>query len=72
MPLWQIDIYPAENEIDREGARTSEEIHELGIGDDVSVVFARGFLVQGELDEAQARQIAGSLLSLQPWTKPKT
>ena len=63
MPLWQIDIYPAENEIDREGARTSEEIHELGIGDDVSVVFARGFLVQGEIDSAQAEQIAQALLS---------
>jgi phosphoribosylformylglycinamidine synthase len=63
MPLWQIDIYPAENEIDREGSRTSEEIHELGIGDEVSVVFARGFLIQGELDEPQARQIAQTLLS---------
>lgn len=63
MPLWQIDIYPAENEIDREGARTSEEIHELGIGDDVSVVFARAFLVQGEIDGDQAEQIAQSLLA---------
>lgn len=63
MPLWQIDIYPADNEIDREGARTSEEIHELGIGDDVSVVFARGFLIQGELDAAQADEIARTLLS---------
>jgi phosphoribosylformylglycinamidine synthase len=63
MPLWQIDIYPAENEIDREGARTSEEIHELGIGDDVSVVFARGFLVEGDLDREAADQLAASLLS---------
>ncbi|QEG00557.1 Phosphoribosylformylglycinamidine synthase subunit PurL [Stieleria maiorica] len=63
MPLWQIDIYPAENEIDREGARTSEEIHELGIGDDVPVVFARGFLVQGEIDGDQAEQIAQQLLA---------
>ena len=63
MPLWQIDIYPAEDEIDREGARTSEEIHELGIGDDVSVVFARSFLVQGELDQGQAEQLAESLLA---------
>lgn len=63
MPLWQIDIYPAENEIDREGARTSEEIHELGIGDDISVVFARGFLIEGEIDGDQAEQIAQSLLA---------
>ena len=63
MPLWQIDIYPAENQLDREGARTSEELHELGIGDNVSVVFARGFLVQGDLDGDQAAQLAQSLLS---------
>ena len=63
MPLWQIDIYPAERELDREGARTSEEIHELGIGDDVSVVFAKGFLVQGELDADQAHRLAATLLS---------
>ncbi|KAA5539279.1 phosphoribosylformylglycinamidine synthase subunit PurL [Roseiconus nitratireducens] len=63
MPLWQIDIYPAENEVDREGLRTSEEIHELGLGDQVSVVFARGFLVQGELDAEQAQRVAQSLLS---------
>ncbi|WP_233148258.1 phosphoribosylformylglycinamidine synthase subunit PurS [Rhodopirellula sp. MGV] len=63
MPLWQIDIYPAENEIDREGARTSEEIGELGLGDQISVVFARGFLVQGELDADQAQRLAAELLS---------
>ena len=63
MPLWQIDIYPAENQIDREGARTSEEIHELGLGDDVSVVYARGFLVQGDIDVAAATQLAENLLS---------
>ncbi|TWU04594.1 phosphoribosylformylglycinamidine synthase subunit PurL [Stieleria varia] len=63
MPLWQIDIYPAENQVDRDGARTSEEIHELGLGDDVSVVFARGFLVQGDFGIEQATQLAETLLS---------
>ncbi|MEO1615840.1 MAG: phosphoribosylformylglycinamidine synthase subunit PurL, partial [Planctomycetota bacterium] len=46
-----------------EGARTSEEVHELGLGDDVSVVFARGFLVQGDLDSEQAQQLAARLLA---------
>ena len=46
MPLWQIDIYPAENQVDREAIRTSEEISELGLGMEVPVSFL-SFLVQG-------------------------
>ncbi|MEM6469068.1 MAG: phosphoribosylformylglycinamidine synthase subunit PurL [Planctomycetota bacterium] len=63
MPLWQIDIYPTEAEVDREGARTTEEVQELGLGDHVPVVFARGFLVQGDLDAGQAESLAGRLLA---------
>ena len=48
MPLWQIDIYPADGQIDREATRTAEEIAELGLGDQISVAFARSFLVQGD------------------------
>jgi len=62
MPLWQIDIYPAEGFTDRDGLRTSEQISELGLGD-VSVSFARGYLVQGELDLEAATQMAATLLS---------
>ena len=63
MPLWQIDIYPAENEIDREGQRTSEEIAELGLGDQINVVFARSFLVQGDFNHEEAVRLADSLLA---------
>ena len=63
MPLWQIDIYPNENEVDREGTRTSEEIQELGLGDQVDVVFARSFLVQGEFSRDDAVRLADGLLS---------
>ena len=63
MPLWQIDIYPAENEVDRDAQRTAEEIGELGISSDVTVVFARGFLVQGDFAHADAVRLAESLLS---------
>ncbi|MEL6108312.1 MAG: phosphoribosylformylglycinamidine synthase, partial [Planctomycetota bacterium] len=62
MPLWQVDIYPAENELDREGQRTGEEIQELGLGEDVRVVFAKGFLLEGELNDEQALTLADSLL----------
>ena len=63
MPLWQIDIYPAESEIDREGERTREEIHELGLSDAASVVFAKSFLIQGELDQSQVENVAQQLLA---------
>ncbi len=63
MPLWQIDIVPADDELDREGERTSEEIRELGFGDSVSVQFARGYLVQGEFGFEGARQLADTLLA---------
>ncbi|MDF1842480.1 MAG: phosphoribosylformylglycinamidine synthase subunit PurL [Rubripirellula sp.] len=62
MPLWQIDIYPADGQIDREAARTSEEIAELGLGDRVPVSFARSFLVQGEFALDEASRLAETLL----------
>ncbi|WP_168566599.1 phosphoribosylformylglycinamidine synthase subunit PurL [Crateriforma spongiae] len=62
MALWQIDIYPADGEVDREGQRTREEIHELGLGD-VDVRCATGFLVQGDLDEGHAVDLAQSFLA---------
>jgi phosphoribosylformylglycinamidine synthase subunit PurSL len=62
MPLWQIDIYPADGFLDRDGQRTSEQIHELGLGD-VSVSFARGYLIEGDLDQASATEMATTLLS---------
>ena len=62
MPLWQIDIYPAENQVDREAIRTSEEISELGLGMDVPVSFARSFLVQGDFMREEALKLAKTLL----------
>ncbi len=63
MPLWQIDIYPAEGHVDRDAARTCEEIAELGLGKNVSVVCARGFLVQGDFALAEATRLANMLLA---------
>ncbi|TWT53548.1 Phosphoribosylformylglycinamidine synthase subunit PurL [Rubripirellula amarantea] len=63
MPLWQIDIYPADGQVDREAQRTAEEIAELGLGENISVAFARGFLVQGEFAKDEAVRLATTLLS---------
>lgn len=62
MPLWQIDIYPADDQIDREAIRTTEEISELGLGEQVSVAFARSFLVQGDFAISEANRLAETLL----------
>ena len=62
MPLWQIDIYPAENQVDREAIRTAEEIAELGLGQDVAVAYARSFLVQGNFARDEAVRLAETLL----------
>jgi phosphoribosylformylglycinamidine synthase len=62
MPLWQIDIYPAENQVDREAIRTAEEIAELGLGQDVAVAYARSFLVQGNFARDEAIRLAETLL----------
>ena len=62
MTLWQVDIYPAEGQIDREAARTIEEIEQLGFGH-VKLAYARSFLVQGRLDADAAQQLANQLLA---------
>lgn len=63
MPLWQIDIYPADGFVDREGQRISQQIGQLGLGDEVRVDYGRGFLVEGDLDGDQARRLATTLLA---------
>lgn len=62
MPLWQIDIHPGPGQLDRAGQQTSNEIHELGLGDDLVVAAARGYLIQGEVSADQAYEIAATLL----------
>ena len=62
MPLWQIDVFPADNQVDREAIRTSEEIAELGLGENISVTFAKSFLVQGEFAKEEAVRLAETLL----------
>lgn len=63
MPLWQIDIHPADGQPNRDATRIAEEIQELGLGDAVSLHFARSFLVQGDLEQAAAIRLAENLLS---------
>ncbi|MEM6980076.1 MAG: phosphoribosylformylglycinamidine synthase subunit PurL [Planctomycetota bacterium] len=63
MPLWQIDIHPTSDQADRSALQIQREIHELGLGDDLHIASARGFLIEGELDQTQADEIAATLLA---------
>ena len=61
--LWEVEIRPAANEIDREGLRVVGEAHALGAAGVRSVRSARSFLLQGAaLNEAEVTRAAHTLL----------
>ena len=63
MTLWEIDIYPADTEPDRQAERVAAEAAELGVAKELPVKTARGFLLEGDLDEAAAQKVADELLA---------
>ena len=63
MTLWEIDIYPAEGQPDRLGNTVTGDAADLDLAKDLAVSAARGFLVQGDIDETQANQLARELFA---------
>ena len=63
MRLWQVDIHPADGQPDSLGHSALTSIGELGIGNDLSIRAAYGFLLQGSLAQDQLTKIANELLS---------
>ena len=62
--LWEVEIRPSANEIDREGLRVVGEAHALGAAGVKSVRSARSFLLQGaSLSEMDVTQAARTLLA---------
>ena len=62
--LWEVEIRPAANEIDREGLRIVQEARALGVTSIRHVQSARSFLLQGDsLTESNARRAAATLLA---------
>ena len=61
--LWEIEIQPADNQIDREGARVLAESRALGANSILSVRSARSFLIEGNLDRSIIDQVATNLLA---------
>jgi phosphoribosylformylglycinamidine synthase subunit PurSL len=61
--LWEVDIYPAAGEPDRAAAAVAAAAAELGLCDSLRIASARGFLIQGTLDERQVARLARELLA---------
>ncbi|WP_010582163.1 phosphoribosylformylglycinamidine synthase subunit PurL [Schlesneria paludicola] len=61
--LWEVEICPTANEIDREGLRIAQEARALGAATIRNVRSARSFLLQGpSLTDADVRRAAATLL----------
>lgn len=63
MTIWEVDVRPAAGQTDSTGKSLAAEARDLGIADNLTISAARGFLLQGELTEEQARQAAEHLLA---------
>lgn len=61
--LWEVDIYPATGLPNADAARVSGEAAELGLASKLDVVAARGFLLEGQLAQADVVRLAEFLLS---------
>ncbi len=61
--LCEVEIKPAEKQVDREGARILNECQVLGTSSINSVQTAHSYLLEGDLDDTGLEKIARSLLS---------
>jgi len=61
--LCEVEIKPAENQIDREGARILKECQVIGAHSIRSVLTAHSYLLEGDLNQSDLENIAQSLLS---------
>ncbi len=62
--LWEIDIHPDTELIDREAKRVADEAAEKGIASGLQIRSARGFLVESHtLDQEQAQKLAAELFA---------
>jgi phosphoribosylformylglycinamidine synthase len=61
--LWEIDVHPAPDELNRLGQKVAAEAAELGIARGLQIKAARGFLIEGKLTRQEAEQLARDLLA---------
>ena len=61
--LWQIEIYPAEGLPDQDAQQVTADAADLGINSELRVRTARGYLLEGSLEQSQAQLLADQLLA---------
>ena len=61
--LWQVYVFPLAGQPDLEGRRVASEIDDLGPGRTCQVHFARGYLIDAELQRPEVERIARELLA---------
>ncbi|MGA2063130.1 MAG: AIR synthase-related protein, partial [Thermoguttaceae bacterium] len=61
--LWEVDIHPSEGQPDLTAHQVAAAAAELGIAQDLAVTSARGFLIQGDLNQEQIARLADQLLA---------
>jgi phosphoribosylformylglycinamidine synthase len=61
--LWEVDIYPAEGQVDLMAREVAAQAADLGLVGDLWVRSARGYLIQGALNHEQVARIAHQLLA---------
>ncbi len=61
--LWEVDIYPADDQVDLIARQVAASAADLGLTDNLHVAAARGYLIQGDLDREQVARIADELLA---------
>ena len=62
--LWEIDVHPDAESIDREAVRVATEAAEMGIASKLQIRSARGFLIESPaLNASQVEQLASELFA---------
>jgi len=61
--LWEVEIRPAPNQPDREGARVVGQCHTLGVASVREVHTARSFLIQGNVARDAVERVASGFLA---------
>ena len=63
MTLWEVDIYPGPGQPDLAAKSISADAADMGLCEQLKLASARGFLVQGDLDESQIAKLSEELFA---------
>ncbi len=63
MTLWEVDVLPALGQVDTAGQALAAEARDLGLGNELKIAAAHGFLLSGKLDQDHVYRAATQLLA---------